>query len=830
MIKSIMYVYAIISIIISYAFAYEIRMKTLYLTASINSLSPYKTFGTNFNSQVPVMLDAYGMNYDTVVLPTESLTLEDGNVALYNSIVIEGAIVDMLKQINSQIEEYQRKYKIRVVYLNCEPDTSTGVLNYNQNVNARNVTLTEQGLELAKKYQMNGKDVSFVVGNCIPDINLLCIQYHHYDVQYDVNANITPILKYNEVDAYAGAFIKNNDLESIHFWFPFIDSHIAYFASHLWILWSNYGIINGYRRLYFDIQIDDFFTDNCFNSSNCSMDPTAHHYRTSVEDMENIAEWQSDVSSRLPKGSDIRIELAINGFHILNKAQHKHLIVQDWTDYPQYNNGYKKPLEENGSTRWGDNIDSEWDDNILQQNDELYKYFKDPKNQDNFYWVSHTFSHQKLDYASYHDADTEMKLNIKMSSEPYLGMYNRPCFSPNSIVTPEISGLHNGDALRALSENNVFYAVGDTSRPDLSPANFYYPFISNQTSSNFDGFYVIPRQPTEVYWDCSTIDENMAIYNERYNTFNVDWNTNLNIEAVRHVKDFLKLRHDPYMFHEGNLRNADFPEVTIGEATGKFGMMQQWVERMVVEINKYVDWPVRSIKMDDLAKTYLDRLDKMECQPQYTMIIDDNTDIIQEIKVEKTGTKDCRVPLFMERNKVSFIDLDINTEKYGEEHETAWIDLKEGPVSVRFTKEIKFSDEEFVGKQLYKSGSFSISSLFTGYKLYIWIIGFALIVSVVIYFVFGRRKGYTNNDPYDYSSRSSSTTNPSPAPSPAFEHDQPYGEYEHQQQQLQQDEQQLQPKQPAQQQAQQQQQQQKPYMTNISNINMNDYNNYAVLN
>jgi len=133
-------------------------MKTLYLTASINSLSPYKTFGTNFNSQVPVMLDAYGMNYDTVVLPTESLTLEDGNVALYNSIVIEGAIVDMLKQINSQIEEYQRKYKIRVVYLNCEPDTSTGVLNYNQNVNARNVTLTEQGLELAKKYQMNGKD------------------------------------------------------------------------------------------------------------------------------------------------------------------------------------------------------------------------------------------------------------------------------------------------------------------------------------------------------------------------------------------------------------------------------------------------------------------------------------------------------------------------------------------------------------------------------------------------------------------------------------------------------------------------------------------------
>jgi len=794
-------------------------MKTLYLTASTNSLSPFKTFGTDSNSQVPVMLDAYGLDYDTVVVPTDSLTLEDGNVALYNAIVIEGAILDMLKSINSQIEEYQRKYKIRVVYLNCEPDTSLGITNFSQNVNGRNVTLTEQGLELANKYQMNGKDVSFAVGNCIPDINLLCIQYHHYDVQFDLNSNITPLLKYNEIDAYAGAFIKNNDLETIHFWIPFIDSQIAYFASHLWILWSNYGMINGYRRLYFDIQIDDFFTDNCFNSSDCSMDKNAPHYRTSVEDMENIAEWQIEVSNRLPKGSDIKIELAINGFHILNKAQHKQLIVQDWTDYPQYGYGYKKPLGDDiGSKRWGTNFDTDWDDNFLQEHDDLYRYFKDPKNQDDFFWLTHTFSHQKLDFATYHDADTEMKLNIKMSSEPYLGMYERPCFSPNSIVTPEISGLHNGDALRALSDNNVLYAVGDTSRSDLSPGNFYYPFVSNQTSSNFDGFFAIPRQPTEVYWDCSTIEENMAIYNERYHTFNVDWNTNLNNEAERHVKDFLKLRHDPYMFHEGNLRNADFPEITIGEATGKFGMMQQWVERMVIELNKYVDWPVRSIKMDDLAKTYIDRLDKMECQPQYTMIIDDATGIIQEIKVEKTGTKNCKVPLFMERNKVSFADIDnVSTEKYGNEPETAWIDLKDGPVSVRFTKEIKFSDEDFIGKQLYKSGSFNISSLFSGYKLYIWIAGFALIVSFVIYLVFGRRKGYTNNDPYDYSSHSSSN----PAPSPAFENDPTY-EYENQQQ-LQQEEQEMQ-------QQEESQQQQKPYMTNISNINMNEYKNYAILN
>jgi len=228
--------------------------------------------------------------------------------------------------------------------------------------------------------------------------------------------------------------------------------------------------------------------------------------------MENIAKWQKDISSRLPEGSDIKIELAINGLQILTKAKHKQPIINNSNDNLYYDYTYKKPLEEQGSTRWGTDIDSNWDDDALQKGDPLYKYFKDTKNQDNFYWVSNTFSHQKLDYASYHDADTEMKLNIKMCSEPYLGMYERPCFSKHSIISPQISGLHNADALKAFTENEIYSAVGDTARKDLSPANVYLPLITNMTTSNFEGFSVIPRHSTEVYWDCSTIEENMAKY------------------------------------------------------------------------------------------------------------------------------------------------------------------------------------------------------------------------------------------------------------------------------------------------------------------------------
>jgi len=806
--NSIMFIVAIITILISCAFAQEIRMKMniLYLTASYNSISSINTYGTDPNSHALAMLDAYGMNYDVVALPTESLILENNDVALYNTIVIDGASQDLLAPLKSQIEDYQRKYNIRITYLNCEPDV-TIFPEYNLNSIGRDVRLTEQGIEFAKKYQMNGEFVVFNVNNYTIDHSLL---YHHYEVRIE-RSDVTPLLKYDYTDDFAGAIVNYNDLESIHFWIPFIDSSIASFVSHLWISWANYGMIDGYRRLYLGIQVDDFFSDNCFNKTNCVLDDGTPHYRTTVEDMENIAKWQKDISSRLPEGSDIKIELAINGYKILTKAQHKHSIIENWDDSLYFDYTYKKPLEEHGSTRWGIDIDSNWDDDALQKGDPLYKYFKDTKNQDNFYWVSNTFSHQKLDFASYHDADTEMKLNIKMSSEPYLGMYERQCFSKHSVISPKISGLHNADALKAFNDNGVYSAVGDTSRKDLSPANFYLPLITNMTTSNFEGFTIIPRHTTEVYGDCSTIEENMAKYQLKHpDDVNVDWVTNLNVDARRNVKNFLKLRHDPYMFYESNLRNADIAEVS-REATNNMSLMQDWVERLVEEINKYYyDLPIRSIKMDDLVNTYTERLQKKKCKPEFTMVMYQQSNIIKEITVE--ASDNCRVPLAIKRDS-EFADVqNVESEKFGNEPEIGWIDLKGSPVSVHFRKEIKYNDEDFVGKDVYKKRStLSLSSLFSGYKIYLWIAGFALFVSFIIYLIFGRRKGYT----YDYPSQSFSHSPSLPSlPDDTSYDNNNNNEYENQQKQL---------KQKDEEEEKILDQRNSNYKTNVSNINMNEY-------
>jgi len=241
--NTIMFIVAIIAIIISSAFAQEFKLKmnTLYITASYKSVSQFNTYGANPNSQALVMLEAYGMNYDVVELPTESLTLENEGVALYNSIVIDGATQDMLAPLKNQIEDYQRRYSIRVTYLNCEPDR-TIFSDYSQNIEGRDVRLTEQGVEFAKKYHMNGELIIFNINNCVLDQKNECIPYYHYEVKIE-NPKITPLLKYENLNEYAGAVVRYNDLESIHFWIPFIDSSIASFVSHLWISWANYGMI-----------------------------------------------------------------------------------------------------------------------------------------------------------------------------------------------------------------------------------------------------------------------------------------------------------------------------------------------------------------------------------------------------------------------------------------------------------------------------------------------------------------------------------------------------------------------------------------------------------
>lgn len=48
-----------------------------------------------------------------------------------------------------------------------------------------------------------------------------------------------------------------------------------------------------------------------------------------------------------------------------------------------------------------------------------------------------------------------------------MGISNATRWSPQGIIPPAITGLHNGDALQAWKENGIIYVVGDNTRPVL---------------------------------------------------------------------------------------------------------------------------------------------------------------------------------------------------------------------------------------------------------------------------------------------------------------------------------------------------------------------------
>ena len=59
-------------------------------------------------------------------------------------------------------------------------------------------------------------------------------------------------------------------------------------------------------------------------------------------------------------------------------------------------------------------------------------------------------------------------------------------------VTPRITGLFNGEALRAMYDVGIYSAVGDNSQRTNS-SNPYHALITSISVNGFDGVQIIPR-------------------------------------------------------------------------------------------------------------------------------------------------------------------------------------------------------------------------------------------------------------------------------------------------------------------------------------------------
>jgi len=98
------------------------------------------------------------------------------------------------------------------------------------------------------------------------------------------------------------------------------------------------------------------------------------------------------------------------------------------------------------------------------------------------------------------------------------------------------------------------------------------------------------------------------------------------------------------MFHQANMRVADMPEFTVGTVTKQMSIMEIWVETIAQEMMRLTDWPITSLKHDDIGQLFVDRQTLDACAPKMVYQLSDDRQTITSVQVTANSNA-CSVPV-----------------------------------------------------------------------------------------------------------------------------------------------------------------------------------------
>jgi hypothetical protein len=218
----------------------------------------------------------------------------------------------------------------------------------------------------------------------------------------------------------------------------------------------------GHRRLYLSTQIDDVHLPTELYQ------PAGTTFRVRPGDLEAHVSWTRDINSRMPSGSNYFIELAHNGNGDIEAAIKSEANAPTKRCSPktpiEYDEQIDTPLEFQKPLGTGTDIwptspaTYSWSLQCAQL-DPLASWIMTPSNRDAFAHVSHTYTHAALNNATYSDVSKEISFNIAWSKQVGIAAAQR--YSGKGLVPPAITGLHNGDAIKAWMDNGITSVVGD---------------------------------------------------------------------------------------------------------------------------------------------------------------------------------------------------------------------------------------------------------------------------------------------------------------------------------------------------------------------------------
>eukprot|EP00123_Amoebidium_parasiticum_P014073 comp22312_c0_seq1/m.33140 comp22312_c0_seq1/g.33140 ORF comp22312_c0_seq1/g.33140 comp22312_c0_seq1/m.33140 type:complete len:444 (-) comp22312_c0_seq1:33-1364(-) len=331
---------------------YTLGMKTLVLHA-----------GQDERMLPKVVLGGFATQYD--LIDVWAGQEPDLSTPQYHSIVVTSNRVGM-----TAAREYAQKYNVRIVCLYC-PITSKNL-----------------GVTVGAPV---GYTVSFdqaAIDNGVSDVVNTQTKWQLDDdlqaVGFSINGNATPVMRYggSGVAAFAGLNAQTG-AEEMHFGFRAAASDLCSSAwcipelppntpskgeytklnlalGHVWFTWVTKGLYLGHRHMFLQVHIDDVFIANVLKTPNFTM------YRITPDDLKQAVQWSRSAPSRhdLAPGSEIRLELAFNG------------VGYSAAQYPP-GLAFNKSGTDNGA------LGRAAEQNILE-----------------FNWVSHTWTHPNLDWAS----------------------------------------------------------------------------------------------------------------------------------------------------------------------------------------------------------------------------------------------------------------------------------------------------------------------------------------------------------------------------------------------------------------------------------------------
>ncbi|KAH8656621.1 hypothetical protein BGZ60DRAFT_384851 [Tricladium varicosporioides] len=642
-------------------------------------------------------LNGYGIPYQLVLVPSTGITLpvlnSSATVGNFGAIVVmsevsydtgkNGFQSAITAAQWAQLYQYQVSFAVRMVRMDVYPGPAFGTAALGGCCG----TGVEQLISLSNTTAFPGSGLKIGAGVSTTGL-------YHYP------ANITDPTMAVEIAQFGPAtgFSKSSTAAVINtiggrqqmVWFTGFAtdwSASSNFLNHAWITWATRGLYAGYRRVNLNTQVDDMFLITEIYS------PPNTSYQVTPNDLAQHVTWTTKINAKLPKGSSYFIEIGHNGNGNIEDAANTTTGQTDCGIGPiEYPEQIDTPLEfaktlGTGVNLWPDTPESYPYTTTCTNLGELKKWFAKSANRDVFAHVSHTFSHEDQNNATYFDVNREISWNTAWLKQVGLSKANR--FSSQGIIPPAITGLHNGDALRAWKDNGIIFVVGDNTRPVLmNKQNEHWPLMTNTKDNGYDGIQINPRWATNIYYNCPTPDCTVLEW-QKTSAGKGNWTDLLAIEKNTNIRHLLGLHHDPFMFHQANMNYLTAPKTTINGVTAQLSLLQAWVEVIVQELVRLVDWPVVTLKHDDMALSFLNRMDRDSCKPILSYTTDPTAKVITQVTLTCNSNKcDAKIPVTVPGPVKD--DFGFTTEQLGNDPLTIWAQMSGSPITFTLVTPLPF--------------------------------------------------------------------------------------------------------------------------------------------